>query len=585
MVDETTVGREPVQIVEIDQDLCDNTYGTLPCTAVLGVSGSDRCFNTRKTCQDPLNYVQSPLTLRFVKAAANNSKTDYLIPSLVSVSTSPTVINAGNGLSNSKPLGMRATLTATFSDHPHSDLVVDPYQDQRSYIATDRSTFWAKWLARNPYYQNRTIRVKDGYQGQSIASMTTRTYIIDQITGPDANGRVTVKAKDILALVDNKKATAPLVSAGELIADVTDSATTLRITGALAAEYPAPGTVRMGDEVATYTGVSTISPTEINLTGCTRGTDGTTADSQTAGDRVQLCLRYTTTNAVDIADELLTTYGSVDPSFINSTEWNAERDTWLSQFTVSSLITEPTGVTDLLAELTEQCLFYIWWDEREQEIKLKAIRPATETPVVLNDASHLIEGSTAISENPTERISQVWVFRGQEDPTKALDDEKNYTNLRVRAALDEESADLYGEQVIRRIFSRWLTSGAQSITLGTRLLARYKNNPQYLTVTLDAKDRALWTGDIVDVTHRNIVDEFGEPIETRYQVITAEESDSGHRVKYKMVRFEFTGNFAFWMVNAAPVFTSASDAEKASGMWWSDDDGLMSDLTPGYKWQ
>lgn len=582
---ETQTGREPIQIIEIDQDFCDNTYGSAPCTAAIGVTGTDRCFNTRKTCQDPANYADSPLTLRFAKPASNLPADEYLIPSLVSVKTSPTEINAGGGGRNSKPLGVRATMTATLTDHPHNDRVVDKYRTQRSYIASDRSTFWAKWMARNPFYQNRTVRVLDGYVGQSLASMTTRTYLIESIAGPDSNGKVTIKAKDVLTLADNDKTTAPAASTGELIVDTGAAITTIRVTGAPVADYPAPGTVRINDELITYAGASTISPTEINLTGCVRSTNGTEADDHDAEDRVQWCLEYTNQNCVDITSDLLTTYGNIDASYIPTTDWNDERDTWLAQFNVSTIISEPVGVSDLLAELTEQCIFYIWWDERAQEIKLRAIRPATETPIVIDDESSIIENSAAITESAKERLSQVWVFFQQRDPTASLSEEKNYSRLRIRADLEKEGPDQYGEQRIKKIYSRWLGTDALAINLGARLLARYINNPQYMTVTLDAKDRALWTGDLCDVTHRNLVDEFGEQIITRFQVISADEIDSGHRVKYKLLKFELVGRFAYWMRDDAPVFTLASEADLEQGMWWSDTLGKMSDGSDGYTWQ
>jgi hypothetical protein len=47
---------ERVLFVEIDQPFCTRTYGTAPCTAVLGTTGANKCYNTRKTCQSPANY-------------------------------------------------------------------------------------------------------------------------------------------------------------------------------------------------------------------------------------------------------------------------------------------------------------------------------------------------------------------------------------------------------------------------------------------------------------------------------------------------------------------------------------------------
>lgn len=573
--------REPIQVVELVQDFCANEYGVSPCTA----SGSEKCFNTRFTCQDSPNYNLSSKTLRFAKANTSLPTEEYIIPSLISVSTNPTIINIANGSQNQKPLGVRASATFVFQDAPHTDRIVDPYRSNRSYEPLERSTFWAKWLARNPYYQNRVIRVLDGYVGESLSSMTSREYFIDSISGPDASGRVSIKARDVLTLADDKKAQAPAASEGELIEYEPAADTTIRITGAEATEYPAPGIVRISDELIRYTGVSTISDTEINLTECARGSDSTEASDHSSGDRVQLCLEYSAENCADVARDLLNNYTTIDSSYIDDAEWDAERDQWLGQFDVTTIISEPTGVTTLLGELTEQCLFYIWWDEREQKIRMKAVRPVTEDPVRLNDTNNIIANSTNIMQESKERISQVWVFWGQDVPTKTLTDEQNYKRLRIGADLEREEPELYGEQIIRKIFSRWLVSNGQAVTLSSRMLARYRDNPQYMTLQVDAKDRGTWTGDVVDVYHNGLVDIYGELVETRFQVLSAEEFDSGHAVRYKVIKFEFTGDFSFIMEEDAPDYADATDAEKEAGCWIAEASGLMPDGSDGYQIQ
>src|SRR5690606_11178842 len=109
----------------------------------------------------------------------------------------------------------------------------------------------------------------------------TRTYLIDKIDGPDSRGQVQVTAKDVLKLADNDKAQAPQPSAGELLVDYdeAESISYLRVTKALASEYEGFSTVRVNDELMTYTGVTTISDSEIRLTGITRHTDGSEPDS------------------------------------------------------------------------------------------------------------------------------------------------------------------------------------------------------------------------------------------------------------------------------------------------------------------
>lgn len=587
---ETELGREPIQLVEIEQSQCQLTYSEAPCEAELGVTGEIKCFNSFQTCQDEENYDQGTLTLTFSKNQQGLPKDQYIIPSLLDVTTTPTRINAAGGSKSSSPLGDRATVTATFMDHPHSDLQVDKYQSERNYIATDRGTFWTKWLARNPYYVNRIMRVREGYVGQAIEDMVTRTYIIDAIEGPDGNGRVTVRGKDILRLADNDTAQAPRPSSGELIQDYDEEAsiTELRITGADAADYPAPGTVRVNDELFTFTGVTTISSTEIRLTGITRATDGSELDDHDAEDRVQLCLRYSDVRVDDLAYEWLTDFGDVPPGFIDLTAWDEEASIWLQQFSLSGLITEPTGVTDLLGEITEQCLFFIWWDERTQLIGLKAIRPPTETPVVWDDRANLIGDMTRITAKPKERISQVWVHWGQKDPTQDVDEETNFRRIRVRIDPEAESDNQYGERRIRKIFSRWLQSEAQAIQVSVRLLARFRDNPRYMTFSVDAKDRQTWTADVADITHRGVVDDTGLPLQTRWQLISAEEVEPGHRVEYvgQVYEYGIGVRFGFWTESDHPDYVDSTDEERQTAAYWSNDDGIIpSDGSDGYLWQ
>lgn len=583
-MDEFTPGREPLQIVEIRQDLCALTYGVAPCQAVLGETGAAKCYNTLGTCQDRANFdPRDPLILRFVKPQQILPKWLNAIPSLVSVSTRPTELNVGGGSRDRGPLGSRATARATFQDHAHSDALVDPYLAERDFDPLERSTFWAKWRARNPFYQNRFMIIYDGYLGQALEEMSSRTYLIDRVEGPDSGGRVTITAKDVLKLADDDRAQAPALSPGELAADIDAAAASFDVA-ALAADYPESGTLRIGDEVMTYAGRSETGGV-VTFTGVLRGTDGTAAESHSAEDRVQLCLRYTDRPVWRVAHDLLTVYGRVPAAFVDLAAWDAEGALWLSQFNVTALITEPTGVTELLSELTEQTLFYVWWDERRSLIELRAVKPEVDAVPRVTDRDNILEGSLGLTEDPKQRVSQVWVFWGLIDPTADVDDEANYTRVRIRADLEAESEREYGEQRIRKVFARWIRSEAVAINLAVRLLARYRDTPAFLTFRLDAKDRALWTGDAVRVTTRIRVDESGRETTEVWQVISAEESLSGEAVDYKLQRSDFgDGRFWFWMDEDAPSFAEATDEQTRRGAWWADEDGKLPDGSEGWKW-
>lgn len=726
-------------------------------------------------------------TLSFCKPTSDLPKDYNYIPSVNTVSTAPTKINPANGNQNSSPLGQRAVATITFDDHAHSDFWVDPYLSDRTYNPLERSTFWAKWVARNPYYQNRPLRIYDGYLyenleieiiGQSsaggdptavltlpsgmvkgdlvllfagadsnypslptgwtnvntyisgteyarfaykfmgntpdtsvsvtvsgggavgcivlrnanfatlnVASATgssgmpnppnqttvytsgiclavgfldddnvassvtapagfdlqfsaqsttlgqtvmlasqqtssgsaidpaafggtgsddwvaltitletakgfmlesseSRSYFIDSVQGPDSNGRVQIVAKDPLKLADRQKAQVPAPSLGTVRTAINSTDTTIEITGALAADYPAPGIVRIDDELISYTTTNTVS-TYVTLTGVTRGVEGSIAEDHDDGTLVQLCKKYDDEPVWDVIYDLLTTYAGIDPSFIPYADWQSEGSVWLPQFNVTTVLSQPKGVGEVLGELVSQVLLYIWWDERDQEIKLRAIRPLIGTAPTFTDNSNIIENSVSLTTDPKNRVSQIWIYWDQTNRAEDVANEANYRKLRIRADLDAESPEQYGESRVRKIYARWIQNDAQAINLSARLLGQSYENPKILKLRVDAKDRSVWTADIVDIVHRNIVDFNGLPLAERYQVISVEEVQPGEIVEYEMQRFLFKGTrFGYYMDEYAPDFVYATENEiDGNSAWYSDADGLMSDGSSGWEYQ
>lgn len=582
---EATFGRTPLVIVEIDQEVCANTYGVAPCTASIPGTGTTKCFNGRGTCQDQPNYVASgtPLTLKFCEAHSDIPADEYIIPSLKSISTSPTRINVGGRTGRDKPLGRRAECTIGFIDHPHSDQLVDPYLSDRSYDPLERGTFWAKWIKRNPYSNNWPLRIREGYVGQTLAEMQVRNYLIDKVDGPNSKGAISIRGIDILRLADNDKAKCPPLSKGKLLASITDTATTLTITGGTLAEYTAYSTsaIRIENEVMRYTGISEVAG-DLVITGMTRGSDGTKAETHDADDTVQACVEFVSQAPWLVAKTLLENFGEVPAAWIPYTDWTTECNTWLGGSVVSRLISQPEGVTDLLGQLCEQCTFYIWWDERAQQVKLRAVRPETGTIPLITEDSHLLQNSVSIKTHPEYRASEVWVSYLQRNAGESITKRENYrrTNARV------DSINFYGERRVYEVFSPWIQSQAAVDLLTFRLLARYRHPPKFLHFSLDAKDRSLSVGDVFDIEYKGFTDSTGQTQTMRYQVISAHESPPGEAIKFEAQKFDFDvgTKYSFWMVNTAPNYSAASEAEKATGCFWTENDGRMPDGTDGYVW-
>lgn len=575
-------GRQPVWIVEIDLDYCSRSYGVAPCAAAIGVTGPSECFNTRKTCQDSANYAKTIKTYRFsnVLLPASSDPQFQAIPCVEAVSMLPTKIEPGKGL------GKRATLTVTFNDHAHSDLGIDPYLNGRGYDSSARGTYFTKLLSRNPYYQGRSLRVRTGYidagQAPDAANFEDRFYQIEKIEGPDRSGKIRIMAKDPLKALDDARALAPLPSTATLSTAMNTSIGTLTLLPAGVGNllFPASGKVVVDEEVMTF--VSRVG----DVLTLVRGANGTVAAGHDANVPVQLCLSYAGAFVTDVLYDLLVTYAGVNPAYIDLASWNLEADIWLSNYDLTAVVVKPMGVAKLVGEISEQCQLFIWWDEKTQRIKLKAVRPwAFDEVATLSDEYNILADSQSVRDRPDDRISQVLVYYGQKDPTKDLEKPWNFARLKVNTDADSESADQYGDTRNKIIYSRWLSSAqlSEAVSLATRTLNRFRNTPRTIVMQLDAKDSLAWTGDVVLASMRSITDYTGLRAPSYLQVVAVKEVVVGTVYEYELEDTGFFGRYSLWCPLGIPDYLSASSAQRARHGFWSDAAGLMSDGTEGYK--
>lgn len=455
--------------VEVDQDYCSLTYGTAPCTAAIPTTGSAKCYNTRKTCQVPLVFANAPVTLRF------GLDVDYLpqsidcIPSITNWGVSPAIISLG------EDLGLRAEMRVTFKDHPWSDTGPggDKYLADRSYNPFNQGTFWGKWRARVQFLRGKAIRLIVGYEGQTLAQMETRHFIIESFDGPTPDGAFTIVGKDPLKLLDGDRAQAPAPNNGFLVADISAVATsfTLSPAGIGNVEYPTSGYINLGGaEIATFTRSADV----ITLTA--RGQLGTTAQAHKAQDRVQNVLRYDGDDPADIIYDLMVNYAGVDPAYIDLADWLAETENFLRRV-YSTTIGDPESVKKLITELVQQAALSIWWDDIGQKIRLRVLR-AIETDADVINADIIQRGSFRTIEQPDKRVSQVWIYYGQRNPLQRLDDLDNFRSLAV--TIDSDAETNYGSPAIRKIYSRWIAAGGRTVAtrVGDIILGRYKDPPR-----------------------------------------------------------------------------------------------------------
>jgi hypothetical protein len=521
----TDFTREPLQVVEIIQPLCSRVFGTSPCLAT-----GDKCWNTVATCKFLTAIdMADEVAMRFVSPNANRYaavagafQPGTAISALVNVNTAPAVLNVAAGNEDISPLGLRAVATVTVKDFPYNDVGFDPYLSSRSYDPETRGSFWTKWLARNPYHTGYILRIYDGYFGDALGDMIKREYSIEKI---DASRQaVQITAKDILRKITDTKVTAPALSNGVLSLDLAIGGTSFQAAGGDIADYPASGYVRINQEIIEYTGRATVS-TNVEFTGLTRGVLGTVASDHKQFDRVQRVLAYVDEPFQDIIYDLLTVWGGIPTAYIDKVAWDDEKLEWRDLYNFTAYLTDPVDVQQLVGELCQQAQSNIWWDERVQEIILRAQRP-NFLPDVITQEGNIVAGSVTIEEVPKDRASQVYVYYGLRTPILPIGDKFSYRT--AEAFIDVDSEFQYGEPAVKEIFCRWINTAVIARSFGGAYIKRFRDVRRHITFNLTAKDiSTFWTGDVAEIRHFMYVDFTGAEKVGQWLITSAETVEQG----------------------------------------------------------
>lgn len=513
-------GRIPTVFIELDMDFCALRSGIGACTATQ--TGNAKCYNTYATCNDKPNFDKTIKTYRFCEQNADLPVGLSAIPLLKSVTF------ASQEITPNKGLGVRGSVSISFIDAPWPDTEIDPYFKERNYDTQNQGTFWGKFKARNPYYENRVLRVRRGYIGSpfSFTDFIDSVYIIEQLQGIAKDDSVKIVAKDILKLADDKKALFPVPSNGRLSANIDAVQTSFTVSpSGVGAQYETSGKVAISGEIMVFTRIGDVFTV-------TRGASNTVAEAHNAEDTVQEVGIFNGEKIQDVIYTLLTTYSGISTSYIDKPAWDAEATAYLAGVW-SAEIPEPTGINTLIGELTEQGTCRVWWDELAQLIQFRAIKPLPSGLLVLSDESHFLTKSIDVKTDTNQRISTVFIYFAQKLSTKKLDDLENYALRVATPNLEAISSLEYGSNLIKKLFSRWFksTSQGRANALADSLLKTYRDPPQIIEFSLTPALQ-LKVGDLFLAQTRKMQDVTGAIASVPMEVIYAQPTERDD-IKYK----------------------------------------------------
>jgi hypothetical protein len=236
-----------------------------------------------------------------------------------------------------------------------------------------------------------------------------------------------------------------------------------------------------------------------------------------------------------------------------------------------------------MGEICQQGMFFCWWDEYAQKVKMQAVRPPRGAVTQLDGVSHLVADQSRVTREPQSTLTRVFVYYGAQDVTK--NDKANFLVVDGVVEADGEDPRSGGEARTLEITARWVNTAAHAQQIISRILSRYRDVPRFLTVQVTSKDRAITIGKVCDVTQRNIVDTEGRVKSSRWQVISWDEIKMGEIYALDLQTYDLLGRYAVIMANDAPDYLDATAEQRENGCWLSGPDGLMSNGDPGYKLQ
>jgi len=531
---------EVMEWVEFYQDFCARTFGTAPCIATLAMGGGQECFNTRQTCIDPANYNRGTLTLKLYQPQAYKPLGANWLPMLRGISVSQSSINPIGADSGRSALGTRGGLTVTIQDMPDSDRVTDPYLANRvsripTYDPETLATFWTKWRARNPYYIGREIRYCTGLiENGELVDVQTRRFFVTALSGPNADGKVQITARDIFSVYADKNIQIPPASKGKLLADFGTAATTFTLDPVgIGAEYDASGWMCIGSEIFAFTRSGDV---------VTRGAqygESVKADHQ-AGDSVQQCLNIVAKNPAQIMTTVVKDVGGIPAEYLDEAQWASEQVSYMPRV-YSRMIAKPEGLETCLNSMSMSMYFYPMWNDRIGKMQMRAVRPADNDTIYQVDDFAVVEADSGqVTDAVDQLATQVHVYYGQRDPLKG-DEKENYAAREIFFT-DEGSPDKNRTETIKTIFAKWIPrlSTVHAIDLGEKMTDRYSKVPRKFEFSAPARAIGdMWVGDFVSGNIWANVDAFGTRRPLALQVMSATVSRARDLLKFSAQEFVF----------------------------------------------
>lgn len=566
------IGQSWVHYVRIKPRTCSLVYGNSPCTASGG-----QCAYSWATCEDKDNFDLTTKTFEFSsKEGPKIFDGTQVIPSLEKVAELPTEINP------SKSITINARVQLTFQDVKDPP-AFDADKGAGKYHTYRNSTFWR--IFKRVYRESFKYCEVELYEGlpsyTSLSDFSLRRQLILNNIEILNNGKVKVTATDKMRTIKAIKIPNAISSSNVITSELTSGVTTdIDITDGdefklLSGGYSSYIKVidsDNGDEYIKFTGIS-----GNQLTGLTRGLFGT-SDVTHAVDKkvIQVAVFADATdtgiaadlgvNPVDAMKEIILAWVGIDSADVDTSQFDSERDIWYISPRFRRIVESPTSAEKLLAQLRQLTMSNIWQNE-EQKLTFKALAPPApgeDRPEFRTD-ENIIDDSLSVNDKVETQISRIIIHFDPDDTwgTKDHTSEDEFSQHLIWINASAENPNGQADQVEIEFFADWIYNVAEAIIFASRYSRRYSPvAPAEVKFKVTRRDAEVETGEFVDLTAEQFVNDDGTIDTLNFQILSKSENENGV-ISMKALETKFEKKYGFIAPTTSPAWPDWPDADAA----------------------
>jgi hypothetical protein len=489
------------------------------------------CFGYSQTCSTTDSYSTSAIKeLVFSSAPLPSGSVYHGGLNFRDVSYTSSELKPGEAISS------RSKISFKISDQMHNDYDFVYWPEQR----VKTGTLFGKLLARNPYFNGRTVKYSVGLRDAGKITepdWEDRKFLIDDINLSD--DVFSASGLDPLILTEGKKAKMPIVATAQLTTAITSGSTSVQFGNASAGYFGSSGNliVRIDSELIEVTANGTSTMPIVN-----RGFGRSEVKDHSINATVQNCIRFIDEHVVDCITYALETWTQVPAEFIDdySDVIALNPTAIISDYVLSS----PRDVVDFI----NMCIFIgnlsFYFDDVEQKIVIKYVTEFSANQVYIDDINTIKKGTGKRDLNYKEQWTRFNLSWAPFDITKDTD-QKNYQTSLTAINADLESPNKRGEVNEKKaILVPMLTASSADYLLGAaavnRVLTESKQVPDIFECELDAESigdtqgARLELGSVVSIKTSSNQDKSGQAIAGLYQAVRISgDAFAGFKVKFK----------------------------------------------------